>query len=78
MSDNDQTFDLKVVIGHCDLISWFSDFVLYLSQLRNNMWYGMGDAQCISDRSLGKKFEFSPLAFTLLTDIKIGAVNVEI
>ena len=26
----DKTFDLKVLMGHCDLISWFSDFALYL------------------------------------------------
>ena len=26
----DKTFDCKVFLGHCDLISWFSDFVLYL------------------------------------------------
>ena len=26
----DKTFDLKVFLGHCDLISWFSDFALYL------------------------------------------------
>ena len=26
----DKTFDCKVFLGHCDLISWFSDFGLYL------------------------------------------------
>ena len=26
----DKTFDHKVFLGHCDLISWFSDFALYL------------------------------------------------
>ena len=26
----DKTFDRKVFPGHCDLISWFSDFALYL------------------------------------------------
>ena len=26
----DKTFDCKVFLGHCDLISWFSDFALYL------------------------------------------------
>ena len=26
----DQTFDPNILIGHCDLISWFSDFALYL------------------------------------------------
>ena len=26
----DKTFDPEVVLGHCDLISWFSDFTLYL------------------------------------------------
>ena len=30
MSEFDQTFEPKVVIGHCDLISWFTDFALYL------------------------------------------------
>ena len=26
----DKTFDRKVLLSHCDLISWFSDFALYL------------------------------------------------
>ena len=26
----DKTFDCKIFLGHCDLISWFSDFALYL------------------------------------------------
>ena len=26
----DKTFDRKVFLCHCDLISWFSDFALYL------------------------------------------------
>ena len=26
----DKTFDPEVVLGHCDLISWLSDFALYL------------------------------------------------
>ena len=26
----DKTFDPEVVLGYCDLISWFSDFALYL------------------------------------------------
>ena len=26
----DKTFDPKVVLGHCDLISWLSDFAIYL------------------------------------------------
>ena len=30
MSENDQTFDPNILIGHCDLISRFSDFALYL------------------------------------------------
>ena len=30
MSEDDQTFDPNILIGHFDLISWFSDFVLYL------------------------------------------------
>ena len=30
MNAYDQTFDLKVLIGRCDLISGFSDFALYL------------------------------------------------
>ena len=30
----DKTFDPEVFLGHCDLISWFSDFASYLdSQL---------------------------------------------
>ena len=30
MSEYDQTFDPNTLIGHCDLISRFSDFALYL------------------------------------------------
>ena len=30
MSEYDQAFDPNVLIGHCDLISRFSDFALYL------------------------------------------------
>ena len=30
MYEYDKTFDCKVFLGHCDLISWFSDFALYL------------------------------------------------
>ena len=30
MSEYDQTFDPNILIGHCDLISRFSDFPLYL------------------------------------------------
>ena len=30
MSEYDQTFDPNILIGHCDLISHFSDFALYL------------------------------------------------
>ena len=30
MSEHDQTFDPNILIGHCDLISRFSDFALYL------------------------------------------------
>ena len=30
MSEYDQTFDLNILIGHCDIISLFSDFALYL------------------------------------------------
>ena len=26
----DKTFDPEVVLSHCDLIIWFSDFALYL------------------------------------------------
>ena len=29
----DKTFDPKVVIGHCDLITWFSDFAFCLGFL---------------------------------------------
>ena len=29
----DKTFDQKVVLGHCDLITWFSDFAFYLGFL---------------------------------------------
>ena len=29
MSEYDQAFDLNILIGHCDLISRFSDFALY-------------------------------------------------
>ena len=30
MSEYDLTFDPNILIGHCDLISQFSDFGLYL------------------------------------------------
>ena len=30
MYEYDKTFDRKVFLGHCDLISCFSDFALYL------------------------------------------------
>ena len=30
MSEYDQTFDPNILTGHCDLISRFSDFALYL------------------------------------------------
>ena len=30
MSEYDQTFDPNILIGHCDLISRFSDFALHL------------------------------------------------
>ena len=30
MSEYDQAFDPNIVIGHCDLISRFCDFALYL------------------------------------------------
>ena len=30
MIEYDQAFDPNILIGHCDLISWFSDFALYL------------------------------------------------
>ena len=30
MSEYDQAFDPNILVGHCDLISRFSDFALYL------------------------------------------------
>ena len=30
MFSYDKTFDPEVFLGHCDLISWFSDFAFYL------------------------------------------------
>ena len=30
MSEYDQAFDPNILIGHCDLLSRFSDFALYL------------------------------------------------
>ena len=30
MSEYDQTFDPNILKGHCDLISRFSDFAIYL------------------------------------------------
>ena len=36
MSEYDHTFDSNILIGHCDLISQFSEFALYLgTQLVN-------------------------------------------
>ena len=49
-------------------------YLMGTTQLRN-MWYGMGDAQCNSSRSRGEKFEFSPIAFTLLTDKYVQSVQ---
>ena len=33
MSEYDQAFDPNILIGHCDLISRFSDFALYLDTI---------------------------------------------
>ena len=33
----DKTFDPKVVLGHCDLITWFSDFA-FLSRFSFGIW----------------------------------------
>ena len=33
MSEYDQGFEPKILIGHCDLISRFSDFALFLDAL---------------------------------------------
>ena len=30
MSEYDQSFDPQILIGHCDFMSGFSDFTLYL------------------------------------------------
>ena len=40
MSEYDQTFDPNILIGHCDLISRFSDFAFYFILYSEN--------QCIS------------------------------
>ena len=34
----DKTFDPEVVLGHCDLISRFSDFALYLDTQNNSIF----------------------------------------
>ena len=31
MNEYDQTFNPNILIGHNDLISWFSDFALYIN-----------------------------------------------
>ena len=31
MNEYDQTLNPNILIGHYDLISWFSDFALYLN-----------------------------------------------
>ena len=31
MNEYDHTFDPNILIGHYDLISWFSDFAVYLN-----------------------------------------------
>ena len=44
MSEYDQTFDPNILIGHCDLISRFSDFALYLGTqmvFRTNFFQSM-------------------------------------
>ena len=42
----DKTFDPEVYLGHCDLISWFSDFALYL------------DTQLVHDQFLSHIFSY--------------------
>ena len=41
ISENDQTFDPKVHIGHCEIISLFSNFALYpITKYHNMSEYG--------------------------------------
>ena len=35
----DKTFDPKVYLGHCNLISWFSDFALYSRHSVYDVYY---------------------------------------
>ena len=44
MSKYDPTFDNKLVLRPCDLISWLSDFVIYL----NTYFILYSENQCIS------------------------------
>ena len=39
MSEYDQTFDPNILIGHCDLISRFSDFALDLDTVTIKKMY---------------------------------------
>ena len=39
MSEYDQAFDPNILIGHCDLISWFSDFALCLAEVATQLVY---------------------------------------
>ena len=51
----DKTFDPKVVLGHCDLISQFSDFPLYLG---TQLVYGHTSCRiCMSMYEYDKTFD---------------------
>ena len=54
MYEYDKTFDRKVFLGHCDLISWFSDFAYDL-------------ISCFSDFALylNTEWVYDHISFTL-------------
>ena len=43
----DKTFDPKVVLGHCDLITWFSDFAFYLGFLLVHVYEHISFTLCL-------------------------------
>ena len=63
MNEYDQTFNPNILIGHYDLISWFSDFALYL----NTEW--------VYDHILSVNEKLPPLKFRYFGQYKISFTN---
>ena len=48
MNEYDQTFNTNILIGHYDLISWFSDFVIVIFHGSAILPYCMLAKRCMS------------------------------